>query len=647
MKNSLKIKEKNMKRKKKQKEKRNYQLPSNTIYKSFKLPLKGILKQQNLLPKLEEIVRRMNDLVTQAYQFIRLYYIWCFDNNREIVINNEFILYSIKVLGISNERKPSKNLILLNDLNWFYENHFKSIYNHQKIDLKNCSHFISNISVQIETMISNNVKERFEMHFKRFVNITFEPMRKLDGTSFSKSDLATFKRKILNWNFQDVSSDFYPWMEAFGKHIFNFQITKSIYYHLESNPLDFLKPMFTMSRYLESYDFKIYQSLPLRSSSIPSNLMIDTSSLISFFYEESMVPGINKSYLIAHINEQRFSVWSWFLNGNHKIFRSKRYMFFCQIQTDGISCSLIFKRKDVFNKSISETKRTSDNFKYIEDHTPEQLEYLKGFNLVGCDPGKRSLVYMIDPSGKTLQYTAPQRRFESKQKFNNKTTERLRSQFGIDKIEGQLSDVNSNTTDFNKFKYYIWKKHKVLLETQEFYNHSTFRKMKLRSFIEGKRSEDKFIESIGKTFGQNSIIMYGDWSESEQMKNFIPTKGIGLRRLIHKKFYTVSINEAYTSKRCCECGQDLRNYIADNNFHRTKIGDKIHRILVCDNCVKQNIKVGSNPSKHVSPEDKRVVFRTRDKNSAKNILLIGKDWIQYRQRRSVFTKDYRMLLSSS
>jgi hypothetical protein len=81
--------------------------------------------------------------------------------------------------------------------------------------------------------------------------------------------------------------------------------------------------------------------------------------------------------------------------------------------------------------------------------------------------------------------------------------------------------------------------------------------MKLRSFIEGKRSEDKFIERIGETFGQNTVIMYGDWSEKEQMKNFIPTKGIGLRRLIHRHFYTISIKETYSSKRCCECFQVL------------------------------------------------------------------------------------------
>jgi hypothetical protein len=626
-----------MKRKKKRGENNNYKCPSNTSYKTFKLPLKAVLKQTHLLPEIEILVYKINNLVTHAYQFIRLYVILCYENNNPVTINDEFIRYSLKTLGFSRKTKDCKNKELLNHLEWFYMMHYQPIFNHVKIDLNNCSAFIANISIQIETMISNNIKERFEMHLKRFINITFETMRKSDGSTFTKSDLTIFKRHVLSWNFEGMSQEYNQWFQAYGIHLFNLPINKSIYYHLEAKPLDFLKPMFLMSKHLECLDRKIFQFFPLRSSNIPANLLIDSISLMKYFYDDNIIPGVKKSYLTSHVNDYKFYIWGWFLNFNHKVFRSKRYCFFCQIQTDGISCSLIFKRKDIYHENIKEIKRETDNFKYIEDYSHQELEQFKNTNLIGCDPGKRSLVYMTDNSGKTLQYTAPQRRFESKAKFNQKITEKLRKQFGIEQIETYLSDVNSRTTNFNKFKEYILKKAQVSFHTQSFYNHPTFRKMKLRTFIEGKRSEDKFVEKIGEIFGQNSIIMYGDWSESEQMKNFIPTKGVGLRRLIHRNFLTISIKEAYSSKRCCECFQDLRNYIADNNFHRTKIGDKIHRILVCDNCIKCSSKTVLDPSKHVSSENKRVVFRTRDKNAARNILRIGEDWIFYRQRRPAFT----------
>ena len=57
-------------------------------------------------------------------------------------------------------------------------------------------------------------------------------------------------------------------------------------------------------------------------------------------------------------------------------------------------------------------KINSEGFEYIsiEELDKQQLENLKSRNIVGLDPGKRSLVYMMDGIGNKLQYTAPQRK---------------------------------------------------------------------------------------------------------------------------------------------------------------------------------------------------------------------------------------------
>ena len=46
------------------------------------------------------------------------------------------------------------------------------------------------------------------------------------------------------------------------------------------------------------------------------------------------------------------------------------------------------------------------------------IRYFENRNIVGCDHGKRSLVYIMDKNGNKLQYTAPQRNRESKAKTN-------------------------------------------------------------------------------------------------------------------------------------------------------------------------------------------------------------------------------------
>ena len=111
-------------------------------------------------------------------------------------------------------------------------------------------------------------------------------------------------------------------------------------------------------------------------------------------------------------------------------------------------------------------------------------------------------------------------------------------------------------------------------------------------------------------------LQIGDWGRSDQMKNFIPTLGIGLRKLIHRKYQTVTVDEAYTSRRCSGCHQDLRNYIDD----KTEL--KVHRLLVCEKCV--------------SCENKGITFRSRDSNAAINIMNVAKHYILTGQRHPKF-----------
>ena len=126
---------------------------------------------------------------------------------------------------------------------------------------------------------------------------------------------------------------------------------------------------------------------------------------------------------------------------------------------------------------------------------------------------------------------------------------------------------------------------------------------------------DKFLNKIKENFGENVLIGYGNWSRSTQMKHFMPTLNKGLRKQIHKKYDTITINECNTSKKCCECNNDL-------SYYRHSDGKKQFRLLVCSGCVR--------------PQVKQIVFRTRDANSAINIMNITKCWIDRQERPACF-----------
>ena len=83
---------------------------------------------------------------------------------------------------------------------------------------------------------------------------------------------------------------------------------------------------------------------------------------------------------------------------------------------------MLFIRKDLKDKKWGANVPVlpEQEFYNIEDLSKDQLDTLKDRNIVGCDPGKRSLVYMVDDKGNKLQYTTPQRKRESKAKTNQR-----------------------------------------------------------------------------------------------------------------------------------------------------------------------------------------------------------------------------------
>ena len=56
------------------------------------------------------------------------------------------------------------------------------------------------------------------------------------------------------------------------------------------------------------------------------------------------------------------------------------------------------------------------------------------------------------------------------------------------------------------------------------------------------------LNNIKYKFGENCTLMMGDWSVSKQMRHFISTPMIGLRRRLRKEFDVINIDEYNTSK---------------------------------------------------------------------------------------------------
>jgi hypothetical protein len=600
-----------MKAKKKKKEEfKEFRNNDKSAYKTFKIPLKTILLNRIATQSvINNLVFEMNDLVIHTYQFIRLYVLHQYTQNLPLPeLDYTFISYCIKTLGTRDNRgKKCQDTELLKTLEQFYKNEYQPLLKHEKTNLKNKSFLLPYLATQIHTSLNNNLQEHFIQHFLRFINKTTNEITE------DKATLFQFKKQLMELN--ETNEIFNEWKDTHLSHILPTEINKSIHYDVKVRPFGYLKGMLYMNSVLEKQENKLFQPLPLRNNIIPKHIIIDTASLINIFCPEKDKEGnkVKKGELLSKVKNNQQEVWCNFFDLKNKIFKNKHYQFHNQIQTDGISCCLLFIRKDLKDKKWGSRVPTlqEQEFHSIEDLSKEQLDTLKDRNIVGCDPGKRSLVYMMDKNGNKLQYTAPQRKRESKAKTNQRILLQEKKKHNIIQKETELSFQNSKSVDYEKFKIYLVEKDKLNKETIEFYKRETWRKMKFRQYSYGKKSIDTFLNKIKETFGENILIGYGNWSRSTQMKHFMPTMNKGLRKLIHKKYDTITINECNTSKKCCGCHKDLE-------YYKDKEGKKVFRLLVCSNCV--------------SCENKKIVFRTRDANSSINIMNLTSDWIEKQER---------------
>jgi len=585
-----------------------------SAYKTFKIPLKTILLNRDAIqPVINNLVFEMNDLVIHTYQFIRLYILNCYTNNQLLpAIDETFILYCIKTLGLRDNRgKKGKDAELLEMLDTFYKNEYQPLLNHEKTNLKNTTFLLPYLATQIHTSLHNNFQEHFIQHFLRFINKTTNEITE------DKALLFQFKKQLLELN--ETDEIFSNWKLTHLSNILPTEIKKSIHYDIKVRPFEYLKGMLYMNSILEKQESKLFQPLPLRNNIIPKHIIIDTASLINLFCPKKDKEGnkVKKGELLSNVKDNQNEVWSNFLNLKNKIFKNKHYQFHNQIQTDGVSCCLLFIRKDLKDKKWGSRIPIlqEQEFYNIEDLSKEQLDSLKERNIVGCDPGKHSLVYMMDKNGNKLQFTASQRKIESYGKRNERILLQEKKRNNIIEKETHLSSKNSKSVDYEKFKVYLVEKDKLNKETIEFYKKDVWRKMKFRQYSYGKKSIDTFLNKIKETFGENILIGYGNWGRTTQMKNIMPTMNKGLRKLIHKKYDTITINEFYTSQRCCECYNELKH-------QKDKKGKEIYRLFCCSNCV--------------SSKNKNGVCRTRDKNSAISIMKLAKEWINNQTRPEEF-----------
>ena len=603
-------------------------------FKVVKTSLKSILKNYNVnFNIINNLVLETNEIIIRTYQFLRLYILHKYKQNEEIpTLNKDTILYFVRACGIRDNRgSKSKNETLLKELDDFYKNIYEPLINKPKYDLKNKSYLTPYIAIQIQTAFHNNLQEHYLTRIRRFMNIilendeTFIRIKNTDKCEFAK-----IKNLIVQDKIEEIPEHFKEFSMYIKNNYLPTEYEKCYGYDVKVNPEKYLFYTIKMNETIENLNKlikenktfteeekhckikKLFQPIPLKNSLIPPYITLDVNSILSLFKSKG------ESRLRQQTQKNKDFIWEKVFRTDKKVMKIKDYEF-KTILTDGVGVSICFQKIEK-----SKTKKILDKDDiYIEDLNDNDLEICKTKKIVSIDPGKSNLVYMMDENKNKLRYTALQRRTESLTIRNNRIIRNEKYKNNIIQYETELSKFNCKSVNIEEFKNYIIEKNKLNTKTSDFYNQILFRKLKWRNFVYGRKSEDRFLNRINEVFNpegkngnkNNLLLSYGNWSNNKQMKYIVPTKGIGLRKSIQKKYNVVMVNEFKTSKLCSKCEKPLENYRG------------LHRVLVC------------RDYKCNGCESKRITFINRDMNACMNMINISKSFINSRNRPIHFCRD--------
>lgn len=643
-------------------------LPGGNLseYKTVKLPLRRVLKGvPEMLPRVHTLVTEMHDLVTHTYQFVRLYVLCGYDpvSQEFPAVDEMLIRYSMKVLGYKEDQRgrPAKQPEFLERLTHFYRTVYQPCVQHVPTCLTGKGQILLYLEQEILTCFSNHCQEEFPRYLSRFLEAT------LPETEIPIELRRRFHRVLMGSSTATLTEQeeiqLASWRQTHENHLRpTEEIHKSMAYDLQSHPLLFLRGMLYMNRVLEDRNAKLFQPMPQRTSQVPRHVILDTRGILEYFLSTDQCRSVlekndTKSKLLRNVGstEVQTMVWKAFLGREDKVFRDRNYEFHHLIRTDGVSCSLLFHKKDpegdmegpaAKRPCIVEDARDatggnpfvdpicpkSDRFLHIEELSEVQRETLRTRNVVGCDPGKRNIVFLVDETqGKTLRYTAAQRRRESKASRGTWVLLQEKRRHSVDgrtveEVETEFSrgSYSARTMKVATYMEYLYARSCMTKVTRPFYERLTWRKMRFRQYSYGRKSLDSFLNRLEAAFGKEIVIGYGNWSPSSQMRGCAPSLQKGLRKVIHRRFDTVTVDEYKTSRLCCLCHQPLVHprVTSVDAIGNPKV-TQCHRLQTCPECVRC---------------ENKTVFWSRDVNSAVNLRNLTRAWLDTHQRIPAFAR---------
>ena len=641
-------------------------------FRTIKCPLKGKIKEEHqdwLIQKIEDAVVATNKIAIIVYQFIKSYILHKYSTDQPLPnLDRKFIEAILYTLNHNhNHNKSTTNLEEKKELQKFYLEKFQYDWS-GTLDYERKSYIIAELAKEMETCIKTNISTHIKDYIGKYINVLYKNDQvKLLKTKEEKAQLykeiKNLKEDIRFCEIRASDPKYHPWLakllSLFPKDISVCPATNrtDVLYDVKCDPVKYLWLSIYINQQIESKGYKCYQVIPQRTSIVPKSITINTPALLYLVGERchqlfgksgSEITKSGYAKIKQEIWLELFDIPIW----NNRIF-------FGQIDTDGISCSLIYE------KLVPKVpKIPKEEFPNLYDLNETQRNKYKDRNIVGLDPGVIRLATAVDSAGNIFKYSSKRRWNECyiqrynevllaeknktivrpgvavlsngtkvmmnetiyrtdkkesrKERRKNKDKKETVKTYGlrpttVGDVEHHLSHFKSNTLNPKEYSRYVRQKNRTNDCLGPFYQQAFIRKMKFRIYSRTQQEEAKMLNEFENKFGKDAVICYGNWSRKTHMKGRIPTPKIGFKRLFGKRFDVLTTDEFMTSQ----------------------IYNRDHSILL------ENIKIdGKKFHEVLTPKEEtgKYIRVNRDVNAAKNMLSIGTNFLEKGVKLSCFSR---------
>lgn len=176
---------------------------------------------------------------------------------------------------------------------------------------------------------------------------------------------------------------------------------------------------------------------------------------------------------------------------------------------------LMIIKKENESKLFDLFKYKDGEYMKIDNMSKKYLEILDKLNWAVIDPGMNALFTMKSKNGKIkysytkqlhLNRTSRERSLKRMEKIKKEEITKLENTLIVEEQRGKTSNK------YDTFVDYYNKKMLVSDKLIDLYNCEKLNKIKWNQFVNEKRSESLLVNDIKKKFGNDVVLILGDWS---------------------------------------------------------------------------------------------------------------------------------------